>query len=224
MAGSLDRLLTYARGETLSEQQRADLEAEREPAPGIAAHELLERLRAVTRQALAQLGSTGDDVLDEPRSVGRLGHPSTVRGLLSHAAEHTLRHAGQVSTTVRILRDHTAADLEQRLLSREEGFWRGDAEFYRQNLSDDSLLVFAEPIGVLTKGEAVESIDGSARWSDLNLQDARVLRLGPHAVMLTYKADARRDDGSSYSALVSSGYVHTNGGWQLAFHQQTPVG
>jgi uncharacterized damage-inducible protein DinB len=224
MTGSLDRLLTYARGETLSQRQHADLGAEQEPEPEMAAHELLERLGAVTRQALAQLSSTDEDVLDDHRSVGRLGHPSTVRGLLCHAGEHTARHAGQISTTVRLLRDHTTADLEQRLLSREEDFWRGDAEFFRQNLSDDSLLVFAEPIGVLTKGEAVESIDGSARWSDLNLQDARVLRLAPHAVMMTYRADARRDDGSSYSALVSSGYVRADGGWQLAFHQQTPVG
>jgi uncharacterized damage-inducible protein DinB len=42
-------------------------------------------------------------IAEEPRPVGRAGYPSTVRGLLHHADEHTARHAGQISTTVRVL-------------------------------------------------------------------------------------------------------------------------
>ena len=37
--------------------------------------------------------------------VGRDRLPSTVRGLLFHAAEHAQRHTGQIVTTVRIVRD-----------------------------------------------------------------------------------------------------------------------
>jgi uncharacterized damage-inducible protein DinB len=226
MANSLDRLLTYARGESLSQQQRADLAVEQDPAPDTTAHELLERLRAATRHALAQLRSTSEDELDAPRAVGRLKHPSTVRGLLYHAGEHTTRHAGQISTTAILLRDPAAAggDLEEHLLSREQEFWKGDADFYRQNLTDDSLMVFAEPIGVLTKEATVASIAGGARWAEVSFDHARLLRLGRDAVLLTYKADARRDDGSTYAALVSSAYVHTDRGWQLSFHQHTPGG
>jgi hypothetical protein len=35
--------------------------------------------------------------------VGRLQLPSTVLGLLFHAAEHTSRHVGQIVTTARIV-------------------------------------------------------------------------------------------------------------------------
>jgi uncharacterized damage-inducible protein DinB len=109
MTGSLDRLLTYARGEMLTQHQRADLAAEQEPASDTSLQELIERLRSMTRQALAQLRSTSEDDLVAHRAVGRLSYPSTVRGLLYHAGEHSARHAGQISTTVILLRAHRAA-------------------------------------------------------------------------------------------------------------------
>jgi hypothetical protein len=104
MTGSLERLLTYARGEPLSVAQQAALAEEKAPAPDVPAAVLVERLRRTVDAALAQLCATPPVELDEPRPVGRAGLPSTVRGLLHHAAEHTARHAGQISTTVRILR------------------------------------------------------------------------------------------------------------------------
>jgi uncharacterized damage-inducible protein DinB len=36
--------------------------------------------------------------------VGRKQTPSTVVGLLFHAAEHTMRHTGQLLVTVRVLK------------------------------------------------------------------------------------------------------------------------
>jgi uncharacterized damage-inducible protein DinB len=59
---------------------------------------------------LAQLGTTDPATLTEHRAVGRGALPSTVIGLLFHAAEHTTRHAGQISTTARILHGLRAAD------------------------------------------------------------------------------------------------------------------
>jgi uncharacterized damage-inducible protein DinB len=38
------------------------------------------------------------------RAVGRARIPATVRGILFHAAEHTTRHVGQVSTTLKVVR------------------------------------------------------------------------------------------------------------------------
>jgi uncharacterized damage-inducible protein DinB len=99
MAGSLDRLLTYARGESLSAAQRDALAAEPEPIAGATAGALVELLRAQVERALAQLRATDPATLDEARAVGRAGLPSSVRGLLCHAGEHTLRHAGQLITT-----------------------------------------------------------------------------------------------------------------------------
>lgn len=40
--------------------------------------------------------------LTEPRAVGRKQLPSTVMGLLFHAAEHVQRHVGQLLVTVRV--------------------------------------------------------------------------------------------------------------------------
>jgi uncharacterized damage-inducible protein DinB len=102
LAGSLDRLTTYARGEGLTEAQFAALRSEQEP--GAAADALLAHVRATIDRALDQLRATPDASLDEPRAVGRGRLPSSVRGLLYHAGEHTARHTGQVITTVKIVR------------------------------------------------------------------------------------------------------------------------
>ena len=104
LAGSLDRLLTYARGETLSDHQRAALEGEERA--GLASDQpaiLLQAACAAIERALNQVLTTRVETLDEPRSVGRAGLPSTVRGLLFHAAEHAQRHAGQIVTTAKIV-------------------------------------------------------------------------------------------------------------------------
>jgi uncharacterized damage-inducible protein DinB len=105
MGGSLDRLFTYARGESLSEQQKAHLAAESTPDASVAADALLARVRQIVEEALAQLRATGEAELDRPRAVGRAGLPSSVRGLLYHAGEHAARHAGQLITTARIVRE-----------------------------------------------------------------------------------------------------------------------
>lgn len=104
-AGSLDRLLTYARGEALSPAQLTFLHDEHTPdtAPDISAC-LIAAFHATVEQALAQLRTTSEGTLLEGRPVGRAHLPSTVAGLLFHAAEHTQRHLGQIATTARIVR------------------------------------------------------------------------------------------------------------------------
>jgi ribosomal protein S18 acetylase RimI-like enzyme/uncharacterized damage-inducible protein DinB len=103
-AGSLDRLFTYARGEALSPAQRAALAAEREPdlAPD-AARTLLAGFDRAVEGAIGQLRATDEATILDPRGVGRAQLPSTVLGLLFHAAEHTQRHVGQAVTTARAL-------------------------------------------------------------------------------------------------------------------------
>jgi uncharacterized damage-inducible protein DinB len=103
-AGSLDRLLTYARGEQLSAEQLAALKRESEPdmEPGAATRLADEFARAIER-SLAQVSDTSEWTLGEPRGVGRAQLPSTVLGLLYHAAEHTQRHMGQMVTTLKIV-------------------------------------------------------------------------------------------------------------------------
>ena len=107
LAGSTDRLLTYARGARLSADQRAALTAEQAPERR-AAPALIADLQRAIDAALAQLRSTDAQTLFEPRTVGRASLPSSVLGLLFHAAEHSQRHAGQVVTTARIVRSGPA--------------------------------------------------------------------------------------------------------------------
>jgi uncharacterized damage-inducible protein DinB len=103
-AGSLDRLFTYARGEALSPAQQAALVIEGQPdlAADVNAT-LLSTFDATVDRALEQLRATSDGTLLESRRVGRAQLPSTVLGLLFHAAEHTQRHVGQLVTTVKVV-------------------------------------------------------------------------------------------------------------------------
>ena len=105
IAGSIDRLTTYARGEKLDESQRAALRSEKEP-PGKMeeAPALVEKVVEAIHRAIEQMRKTSDASLYEPRKVGSAGLLSTVMGLLFHTAEHAQRHTGQVITTARIVR------------------------------------------------------------------------------------------------------------------------
>lgn len=104
-AGSLDRLLTYARGEGLSPAQRDALAGEATPdLDEGAAERIADAFDAAVHAASRQVSATLERTLLEPRGVGRAQLPSTVIGLLFHAAEHTQRHAGQLVTTAKIVR------------------------------------------------------------------------------------------------------------------------
>ena len=103
-AGSLDRLFTYARGEALTAVQLAELKAEPDPdrSPNTG-EQLVAAFGAAIERALDQVRETSETTLLEARGVGRARLPSTVLGLLFHAAEHTQRHVGQAVTTARIV-------------------------------------------------------------------------------------------------------------------------
>jgi uncharacterized damage-inducible protein DinB len=94
LAGSVDRLLTYARGEALSEAQLAFLAAENEPGAPLA------ELLAALESAYAAVGSFAETAggFDEPRFIGRRRLETPLGVLLAHIAEHTQRHTGQLVT------------------------------------------------------------------------------------------------------------------------------
>jgi uncharacterized damage-inducible protein DinB len=106
LAGVIDRMLTYARGAALSEAQFAALRAEGTPPAGDAggAAALLAAFGACVDAALAAFRATDPATLADVRTVGRAALPSTMQGLLFHAAEHTQRHVGQLLVTARLVR------------------------------------------------------------------------------------------------------------------------
>lgn len=109
LTGVLDRLFTYAQGQLLTDTQLQSLKAEGQPdhtSANTAA--LLQSFNQQVDKALEQLKQIDEKELTAFRGVGRAQLPSTVLGLLFHAAEHTMRHTGQLLVTVRVLKQAPA--------------------------------------------------------------------------------------------------------------------
>jgi uncharacterized damage-inducible protein DinB len=102
--GVIDRLFTYARGEVLTPEQLKELSAEKEVPPmKQEPSELVNRIRHEVEKSIDQLRVTPEPSLTESRLLGRKQIPTTVLGLLFHAAEHAQRHIGQLLVTVRVV-------------------------------------------------------------------------------------------------------------------------
>ena len=101
--GSIERMLTYVRGESLSAEQLAALKAEKDDRPDMDGRALLQLAQRVIDEAMAAAQALDEQQLDEPRAVGRLKLPSSVRGLFGEIAVHTARHVGQIATTAKLV-------------------------------------------------------------------------------------------------------------------------
>jgi uncharacterized damage-inducible protein DinB len=101
IAGSTDRLVTYLEGRDLTPQQMAFLAAEEGSAKQSGA-ELLAAIDQVFERAEETVRAIDPVMLPEARWVGRKRLPTTVIGLLTHIAEHTLRHVGQAISAAKL--------------------------------------------------------------------------------------------------------------------------
>lgn len=107
LSGVLDRLFTYARAESLSELQFDQLKEEgTDSVSGYSVNDLLNRFNKQANLAIEQIRNTEESTLTDYRGIGRAAFPSTVIGLLFHAAEHTMRHLGQLLVTVAIVKEN----------------------------------------------------------------------------------------------------------------------
>jgi uncharacterized damage-inducible protein DinB len=107
IARSIDRLLTYAEGNSLSVAQLLALRTELDA--GATRDALFQELGSALDQASERIRAFSSDILGEPRFVGKKQLPTTVAGLLVHVADHTLRHVGQGITTSKIISFQTTA-------------------------------------------------------------------------------------------------------------------
>ena len=101
IAGSVDRLVTYAEGNSLSETQLRALKAEAE-ARGTTA-EILAALDTAIASASKRIRALASENLALPRAVGKKQLPTTLGGLLVHVADHTQRHVGQAIITAKLI-------------------------------------------------------------------------------------------------------------------------
>jgi len=103
ISGVVDRLLTYALAQPLSERQFEYLRAEGQEGPQIRSADLVLAFGKQVESAIAQLRETDEATLTDARYLGRKRIPTTLIGLLFHAAEHTQRHVGQLFVTVKLV-------------------------------------------------------------------------------------------------------------------------
>ncbi len=104
IAGVTDRLFTYAFAQPLNEQQMSFLKQEATGEDGDTPQGLVADLFRQVEKAIEQLRRLPESVLAEHRGVGRKQLPSTVIGLLFHAAEHAQRHTGQLLVTAQVVK------------------------------------------------------------------------------------------------------------------------
>ncbi len=105
IAGSINRLLTYSRGEELNDAQFDFLKQETIENSDLNAANLTQKAIDEIVHALEALRDADLDDLYAKRFVGRQKLPTNVLGLMFHIAEHTARHVGQAVTTAAIVRN-----------------------------------------------------------------------------------------------------------------------
>jgi hypothetical protein len=116
--------------------------------------------------------------------------------------------------------------VEQELLALEERFWTEArrADFYREHLAGDTVMVFPEPAGIFDEQAIIDSLEDSSPWISVRMEQVNVVRLRDAAVVVAYRAEARRESGDPYRTYAASVYVRQDDdAWRLAYHQQTPI-
>ena len=104
MTGVLDRLLTYAKQESLTEEQFEFLKNEGNGEGAPTSEQLISALEDKVNEALVYFKTIPENTLTDERFVGRKKLPTTLIGLLFHAAEHSQRHVGQLLVTVSVVK------------------------------------------------------------------------------------------------------------------------
>jgi hypothetical protein len=80
------------------------MRAEGEPLLATGSPGVLEALASRVDAAVGELRHIPVETLGDFRGVGRAKLPSTVIGCLVHGAEHSMRHVGAMSVTIRVVR------------------------------------------------------------------------------------------------------------------------
>lgn len=105
IAGVLDRLFTYGRQESLTNGQLYALSIEGDKdQPKKSIKKLVETFNKQVADCIDELQKVNVEKLTEIRTIGRKQIPTTLIGLYVHAAEHTMRHIGQLLVTVKMLK------------------------------------------------------------------------------------------------------------------------
>ncbi len=100
MVRSLDRLLTYAEGETLTKEQMERLKTELD---SFGRDKTMMEFAEGIEVAGVRVKRFSPESYETARGIGRKKLPTTVGALLVHCADHTQRHVGQAITTAKVV-------------------------------------------------------------------------------------------------------------------------
>jgi hypothetical protein len=110
---------------------------------------------------------------------------------------------------------------EQELLEIEHALANGGGDEYREHLADNAIVIV--PAETLDKHQAVEAMERSPAWDEVEISEPHVREIGDEGAVLTYKFRGQRGADHAYGALMSSAYSKDDGSWKLVLHQQTPL-
>jgi hypothetical protein len=109
-----------------------------------------------------------------------------------------------------------------RIVEFERELWVGEGDVYRRSVSPDCLMVVPEQPFLLRGDEAVTTVEGTPRWTDVEFFEFEIKRPQEGIIVVGYRVDASRGE-ERYSAYCTSTYQRLGEHeWRVIQHQQTP--
>jgi len=105
----------------------------------------------------------------------------------------------------------------------EERFWTGSTDYYGSALDPECIMVFPEPVGIMSGPSIMQSLAQAPRWASVTMTERHVAHPSPGLLVVGYRARGSRHGKTSYEALCTSAYHSADNGWKLVLHQQTPI-
>lgn len=124
------------------------------------------------------------------------------------------------------------ASFQEEIVFMEAQTWealKGSGKSLVPFLTDDCVMIFPgasifDHASKPTLREILNRPDVKP-WSRYEMDEVRVVRLGPDAAMICYSVEAYRDE-TAYEALITSVWRRDSKqgpDWKMALHQQTPI-
>ena len=101
----------------------------------------------------------------------------------------------------------------------EEQLWTGGPDVHDRLLAQECVMAFPG-VGLMDRSAALEGLNQAPRWTEVDMQMRRSAAFH-EAVVLGYRADARREEGEPYRVWCTSTYRGAAARWHLIQHQQT---
>lgn len=110
---------------------------------------------------------------------------------------------------------------DDRVIEFERALWIGEGDVYRRCVSADCLMVVPDQPFLLRGEEAIAAVEGTPRWSHVDLSDMHINRVQEGLIIVGYRADAVRGS-EQYEAYCTSTYQRVgDNDWRVVQHQQT---